>query len=264
MSDYASESGHWYKPDGSPCYTIRGKNGRERNTTLRDARTMNLFPSVTTVTGQAAAPALELWKIKQAVLAALTLPRVEGESSEMLVERILTDSRTEAKAAADRGTLIHGAIEQKMLHQAPAADLVPFADAAMLALDDRFPGATWSMEKSFASPIGFGGKVDLHSMAGFGSPDGIVVDYKTKDISAMQNVKCYDNHFMQIAAYRAGLGIPNARGANMFVARQRGPFDPVSVVLIEHDPEDLARGWRMFEALLAYFYARTGLVQVPA
>lgn len=259
MSQYGSESGHWYKRDGTPAYTIVGKNGRERNTTLRDARAFGLLPSVTTITGKAAAPALEIWKTKQVLLSALTIPRVAGESEEAFIERIMVDSRTEAVEAAARGTVIHGAIEQTMLKQEPAADLRPFADAAIAALDDRFPGATWSNEKSFASPLGFGGKVDLHSPAGFGSTDGIVVDYKTKEPSAMANVKCYDNHFMQIAAYRHGLGLPRARGANMFVSRQRSPFEPVQVVLIEHDPEDLERGWRMFEALLAFYYAQTGL-----
>jgi hypothetical protein len=34
----ASESNHWYTRDGIPQYTIVGKNGKERNTTLRDAR----------------------------------------------------------------------------------------------------------------------------------------------------------------------------------------------------------------------------------
>ena len=45
----ASESNHWYTRDGVPRYTVMGKNGKERNTTLRDARTENLVPSVTTV-----------------------------------------------------------------------------------------------------------------------------------------------------------------------------------------------------------------------
>ena len=46
---YTAESGHWYTRGGEPAYTVTGKNGKERNTTLRDARTMNLVPSVTTV-----------------------------------------------------------------------------------------------------------------------------------------------------------------------------------------------------------------------
>jgi len=52
-------AGHWYRrSDGSPQYTIVGKNGKERDTTLRDAREHNLVPSVTTIMRIAAAPGL--------------------------------------------------------------------------------------------------------------------------------------------------------------------------------------------------------------
>jgi hypothetical protein len=81
MTEFATSAGHWYTLDGEPCYTIVGKNGAERNTTLRDARTMALVPSVTTIIRQAAAPALEKWKRDQLLMAALTLPRMPNEPS---------------------------------------------------------------------------------------------------------------------------------------------------------------------------------------
>jgi hypothetical protein len=38
----SKESGHWYcAVTGQPRYTTIGKNGKERNTTLRDAKTDN-------------------------------------------------------------------------------------------------------------------------------------------------------------------------------------------------------------------------------
>ena len=37
MAD-GQETGHWYDKDGNSQYTIVGANGKERNTTLRDAR----------------------------------------------------------------------------------------------------------------------------------------------------------------------------------------------------------------------------------
>ena len=49
MSDFASESGHWYDATGAARYTITGKNGKERPTTLRDARELGLVPSVTSI-----------------------------------------------------------------------------------------------------------------------------------------------------------------------------------------------------------------------
>ena len=56
---FTSESGHWYTQEGEPMYTIIGANGKERNTTLRDAKKENLVPSVTTILGMIAKPSLE-------------------------------------------------------------------------------------------------------------------------------------------------------------------------------------------------------------
>ena len=60
-SKYTSEAGHWYTQTGIPMYTIVGKNGKERNTTLADAKKLNLVPSVTTVLSLLAKPGLENW-----------------------------------------------------------------------------------------------------------------------------------------------------------------------------------------------------------
>ena len=65
----ASESSHWYTREGAPKYTVEAKNGNLRNTTLADARKMNLVPSVTTIIGCAAKPGLEAWKLNQMMLA---------------------------------------------------------------------------------------------------------------------------------------------------------------------------------------------------
>ncbi len=77
-----SESGHWYAADGSPTYKIIGKNGKERNTTVRDARELGLKPSVTTILGIIGKPGLNTWLQQQVLLAALTLPRIAGETEE--------------------------------------------------------------------------------------------------------------------------------------------------------------------------------------
>ena len=49
MTKHKSESGHWYDKEGEPRYTIIGANGKERNTTLRDAKKKGYVPSVTSV-----------------------------------------------------------------------------------------------------------------------------------------------------------------------------------------------------------------------
>ena len=84
---FTSESGHWYDQNGDPAYTLIGANGKERNTTLRDAKTYGLVPSVTTIIGMIAKPGLENWKITQAIKAATTLEANELEDMDSFVYR---------------------------------------------------------------------------------------------------------------------------------------------------------------------------------
>ena len=82
FNKFTSESGHWYTQDGEPMYTIVGANGVERNTTLRDAKSLGLVPSVTTIIGMIAKPFLENWKIDQALKSAIALEKDADESDE--------------------------------------------------------------------------------------------------------------------------------------------------------------------------------------
>src|SRR5690348_10169188 len=103
--------GHWYTRAGEPRYSVIGANGKERDTTLRDARSLGLLPSVTTVLDCLNKGALVEWKVRQGILAALTTSRREGEDDDTFLARILTDSKEQAKQAAEEGTRIHDAIE---------------------------------------------------------------------------------------------------------------------------------------------------------
>ena len=103
-----TETGHWYARDGSPAYYET--NGR--GTTLRDARKLNLLPSVTTVLGVLAKPALTSWLVRQGILAALTGTRQPDEADDAYIARVTADSKAQAKAAADEGSRIHDACER--------------------------------------------------------------------------------------------------------------------------------------------------------
>jgi len=243
----ASESQHWYDREGKPAYTVIAKNGVPRPTTLRDARKLNLVPSVTTILNVAAKPALEAWKLNQMMYACLTLPRVEGETEERFIERIVKDSKEQARKAAERGTNIHGVIESfyEGIYLAEFMDYQMGVDKAMQA---QFGTPEWATEKSFCNELGFGGKVDLHSTQG----KGIVVDFKTKEFTDPNSVDAYDEHAMQLAAYRVGLGIPNARCANVFIS----VTEPGLVKVVEWSEEKMDRAWNMFQALLTYWQVK--------
>ena len=235
----ASESGHWYAQDGEPMYRIIGANGKERNTTLRDARKMGLVPSVTTILGVADKPALTAWKVDQALMAALTLPRIEGESLDDFKKRAAMDARQQSIDAADEGTRIHGAIEASFLGKKYAAEYEDHVLAVRVAVIDNFCEKHWEPEKSFCSDLGFGGKVDLHS------PD-VVIDFKTKEFGPDDKVIAYDDQIMQLDAYRHGLGYPTATMANVYVSRSH----PGEVRVIVHEEGNY---FKRFKHLLDYW-----------
>lgn len=238
----ASESNHWYTLDGEPMYTVEGKNGLQRPTTLRDARKLNLVPSVTTILNVTAKPGLNMWMQRQVLLAALTLPKWDQESEDDYINRILDDSKEQGKAAADAGTAIHESIQSCFEGGVYSESHNPHVEACRAALVSKFGQQDWICEAPFAHEFGFGGKVDMYA-------DDLVVDIKTKEFATGDEVKPYDEHLMQLAAYRVGLGMPEARCANIFVSRNV----PGAVFIHEWTEEDLKRGWAMFASLLAFW-----------
>lgn len=238
-----SESGHFYTQTGEPAYRIIGKNGTERNTTLRDAREHNLVPSVTTISGLLAKPGLSNWLQQQVLLAALTLPRAEGESEENWLQRVMSDAKSTGREAADRGTRLHGVLED--FYRGKNYDFPEFVARVHTALETHF-GANhiWEAERSFAFG-GYGGKVDLISA-------NIVVDFKSKE-GDLSKVTPYHEQIMQLAAYRQGLGLPTARCANIYFTESG------DVRLIEHSEEDLSSAWECFQYLLAYYKKKNNI-----
>lgn len=236
-----AESTHWYTKDGEPMYTVIGANGKERPTTLRDARKMSLVPSVTTILNVAAKPALTQWMQRQVLMAALTLPKVNDETEEEYIDRIIKDSKEQGRAAADAGTSIHESI-QTFYEKGTTSTHTQSVVACNHAIFEHFGEHEWVCERSFSHDLGFGGKVDMYS-------DDIVIDIKTKEFETAEEVKPYDDHLMQLAAYRVGLGMPLARCANVFVSRNY----PGVAHIHEWTDEELQKGWVMFCALLEFW-----------
>jgi len=250
VKENTSESGHWYLPDGSPAYRIIGKNGKERNSTVKDAREHGLLPSVTTIIGCASKPALDVWKQQQAILSALTLPRLEGESEEDWLSRVVSDSKETAKQAAERGTQIHGVIEA-FYEGIYIPELPPYVRAVETAINEHFGSQLWMAEKSFAYG-GFGGKCDLISKSHQKS-DGFVIDFKTTE-KDLDKLDYYFDHQMQLSAYRQGFEMPKARCAIVYVNALQN-----KAKLVEIPNDDLRIGWDCFTHLLAFYRAKNKL-----
>lgn len=244
VKEHQSESGHWYLPNGSPAYRVIGKNGKERNTTVKDAREHGLLPSVTTIIGCASKPALDVWKQQQAILAALTLPRLEGESEEDWLSRVVSDSKETAKQAAERGTQIHGVIEA-FYEGIYIPELPAYVRVVESVINEHFGPQLWVSEKSFANE-GYGGKCDLIAK-------NCVIDFKTTE-KDLDKLDYYFDHQMQLSAYRQGFEMPTARCAIVYVNALQN-----KAKLVEIPEDDLRIGWDCFTHLLAFYRAKNKL-----
>lgn len=249
MADvHVSEATHWYTRTGAPQYEVPAQKGGMRPATLRDARKIGLVPGVTGVLNMAHKPALVQYIARQHVLAALTLPRREGEAEDDWLRRVGTDAREHGRKAADEGTSLHAALQGHYEGKAPELRWWPHVKGTFDLIRENCGNVEWFCERSFASPMGYGGKCDLSSPAGW------VVDFKGKEFDAKgaERLVAFDEHACQLAAYRHGLGMHGARCAIVYVSRNT----PGLAKFCEVSAEDLSRGWRMFAALLDFWKAK--------
>ena len=236
-----SESGHWYDYEGNAQYTIVGNIGKERPTTLRDARKLFYVPSVTGIIGVAAKPGLENWKIDQGISAALTLERLENENDYQFLSRVKADSKEQGMKAAEIGTIIHAQIEQGFQGKRETKPYLPVKKL----LDELYPNETWVAEGSFCHSLGYGGKIDLYSES------GIFIDFKTKDNLEGKKASSlvYDEHGMQLSSYALGIGVVKPERMSIFIDRSN------TELIVSHrwDPDTHARHLAMFNSLLTYW-----------
>ncbi len=233
---YPKESGHWYTPGGEPAYTVPNvSRGGLRPTRITDAKKLGLFPSVTGVGRVLAAPGLENWKIDQALLSAVTLPRKEGESVDAFMARAKEDSKQQAIKAAEVGKWVHANIQRHYQGQPPDPDAWVYVKGVTDIVRLHCGEQKWKAERTFASPLGYGGMIDLYS------PDWIL-DYKGKEFGPEDKIRAWDENGMQLSAYRKGVDLPMARCANVFFSRN----NPGVAAFIEWEEDELERCWNMF------------------
>jgi hypothetical protein len=215
----SQSSSHWYTKDGEPCYEVPYKDPRRgvRRTTLRDARKLNLVPSVTTITKIIDNPILDTWKTNQAVMSALTLPTIKGESEESFARRLNTDASATAEKAANWGTAIHYGVEMYLTH----GEICSVYDGYEIGHAVQAFATWWeqsgltlvSVEEPFASELGYGGKIDIRCTKA-------IVDIKTKDTKEGQEVVAYPDNGYQAVAYKQGLRLgDDVKCVNVYLSR---------------------------------------------
>ena len=246
-------SEHWYcAKTGAPRYTTTGKNGKERNTTLRDAKANpgTLVPSVSTINSQLSKAGLNTWFQTEAIKAAAENPRGLQEEEKDYISRILELSKRKSQDAMARGTLIHDFIES-FYNQDYLPDMPAYVRVVDDAIKAHFGTQMWIPEQSLVNQEGYGGKCDLYCKPRHDFT-GVVIDFKTTEKSP-GDLTPYTEHITQLAAYREVLA-PNARCANVYI---NGTTNEVSIY--EHSEQDLKDGYEMFLALLKIYKLKTGL-----
>ena len=247
-------SEHWYcAKTGQPRYTTIGKNGKERSTTLRDAKAVpgTLVPSVSTINAQLSKAGLDTWKQTQVLYAAVEYPRYDGEEEKDWIFRILELSKRKSKEAADRGTVIHDWIES-FYNQEYVPDMPEYVRKVDEAVTAHFGPQLWIPEQSLVNAQeGYGGKCDLYCKATHDF-SGVVIDFKTTEKSPGE-LTPYLEHTLQLAAYREVLA-PSARCANVYINGDTG-----EVAIYEHTEQDLRDGYEMFLSLLKIYKLKNKL-----
>jgi hypothetical protein len=234
--------GHWYSSsDGSPQHTYTNAKGVVCDTTLRQARKEGYVPSVTEILNVAAKPGLEKWKLNQLKLAMATLPKIEGESIDEFVKRAEEDAKQHAENARGLGVNIHSVLEDFYKTDTFPTDpyMIQIVSAVEIELLNKFGEQDWIAEKTFASPLGYGGTVDLHC-------DSILIDFKSREFSKDDKVMGWPEQGMQLSAYKHGLGLPSCEIWNCFISTS----EPGLVRLYQHDDKDY---FERFKCLLNYW-----------
>src|SRR6185437_15027305 len=191
-------------------------------------------------------PALERWKIEQALMAALTLPRLPGEDDGAFLARARDDSQEQARKAAERGTAIHAAIQGYFEGAPVAAEYIPYTNAVCGYLYQRFGTDGWRSECSFAHPLGYGGKTDIIGPA--------LVDFKCKDFDETKDARelAWPEHCMQLTAYAHGFEVPRIDRVNIFVSTRV----PGLIRTREWDHDECESSWEAFRCLLRLWQIR--------
>ena len=243
----AVKSSHWYTRQGDPMHRIMKADGSgDRATTISDAKRLGLLPSVTSIIGILAKPALDSWKMNQVALATLRTPKSAEEAAEYWCRRVRDAAFEQVEDAADTGTKVHAALEAAVagepydveawgVYVQPVLDLIAREGLTVTAREKRVVNAGH----------GFAGTTDLLFTDRDGRPG--ILDYKTKKTKPGEKVSAYDEHRLQLAAYAAteygDAYIGRVRAYNVFVSST----EPGRMEAVQHG--DLSRDWAAFRLL---------------
>lgn len=227
------KTGHWYSASGESAH----------DADLRRARREGLFPSVTSVLSELAKPGLDAWKRQEAILAALTLPRMPGESEQDFSARVVRDMDATGSKAAETGTMIHewaeNVINDKTL---PAPEGYEAVCAMLRCWIDENLGEGIAEESMVNTEYGYAGRKDF---SGIICGEYGIMDFKTQNVKPGKRPTFYPEHCYQLAAYAEGKPM---RLTNVIVGVHK---DNPIIAVKDWSAEEASNGWEIFKHCLA-------------
>lgn len=216
---------HFYDRNGVAHHQVRRADGKGlRDTHVGDARKNDWLPGVTDILKMVQSEGLERYKIRQAIYAAETLPRIEGETSDQRVARIMSDADEHARQARDRGSEIHEIYTRYFHGQEIRAEDARYAAHLSAFHAAEIHKVHWSERCLVAGD--YAGTADLyfqHKIHG-----NILADFKGQDVKDDRAV-IYKNYMWQIAAYVQALELKGEKpdgGAVIVFDRNTGKLYP--------------------------------------
>jgi hypothetical protein len=157
-------------------------------------------------------PGLNNWKVEQAILAALTCPvNTAGLPQSELLSVVKRDAEEQSKAAMQRGTDIHDAIEKTFAGEPCPVGYDLHAESAVATVYELGGDSGWNVEAHLPGGLEYGGRCDLYS-------DEYLIDFKTKEFGPDDKVQGYFEQELQLVAYDLGFGGPRRQLVNVFVS----------------------------------------------
>ena len=258
------ETAHWYTREGVPCHYLPNKSrGGERPTTLRDAKKLDLVPSVTTIMrgGLPKPYGLELWDKRQLLEHALTTERREGETDAEYVQRIQDDYEAAKAAPADLGTRVHACIADTLRGEYTPGVYTDqellIADRAITWLEVNFPHAiVQHVEHTVVHrEYAYAGTIDVVLRDG---RIPILIDWKTQEPKGGE-VKVRDDWVRQLAAYSAAYdSVYNTQCVNVIL-----PTDGSETSTRDWSLREVVNGWDVFLAARRVYYALNWPERLP-
>ena len=227
-------------------HTVVGRNGKERNTTVRDARKFGLLPSVTNVTGIVHKEGVTRWKMDYCVQAALTLPRKEGEGLDAFTDRVVDDAEQAMSAAAEFGSRFHAGaqrVAENPLGLSENEELYEWLVEYRGWMETNIEKVLWTEKVLVNRAGGYGGTADMlcvHRKHGL-----CLVDLKTQKIAPGRTGRVYPGWKYQLAAYRQVVG-REVTCMNLIIDSTRPRIDGEYF----HGPEEMDRAWQVFQAAM--------------